>query len=154
MELKHLKTFITVGIAFLLVFISSSFATSSHPFIRDKNDPDSLPLPPLENEWEWDPNPNIFSEFPKTDLEVIKHQTKLETDFPGQLYLPGTTKPSEYFIWLRIILESENEDEVLTAPGKVKILTKCIEATKEIVLHARTKFLKILEDTVTVGISL
>lgn len=106
-------------------------------------------LPPEPQEWEIDPN--IFLSWPKLGAEESKSPLKSPPVSTIHKYLPRTTWPIEYRIKMTMILESEYEEEELMAPGSVGILVKCIEATNEIVLHANTKYLTILQDSVKVS---
>ncbi len=108
----------------------------------------SPPEPELQ---EWETSPDIFALFPKTGHEdVFEKPLKSPPVSTIHKYLPGTTRPIAYDIKISMILESEVEAEELKAPGSVKILIKCVQPTNEIALHANTKYLTIIEDSVKV----
>lgn len=110
----------------------------------------SPPEPELQ---EWETSPDIFALFPKTGHEeVFEKPLKSPTVSTIHKYLPGSTRPSAYDIKISMILESEIEEEELKAPGSVKILIKCVVPTNEIVLHANTKYVTIIEDSVKVKV--
>lgn len=94
----------------MLIFPIFKYATSTFHWPED---------PVLQNEW--DPNIDIFRTWPKDGIVTIKGKLKSPQVSTIHKYLPGDTKPSEYLIKLKIILESDKEDEDLTAPGTVSI---------------------------------
>ncbi|CAL8126800.1 unnamed protein product [Orchesella dallaii] len=106
-------------------------------------------IPPLEKEWDTQLYPDIFSDFPKRILDETKYSVKSRPD-PIHKYLPSTTKPISYDLRLRIILESDLDEEELTAPGSVRIRIKCMQATDQIVMHADVDFVTIIPDTVKI----
>ncbi|ODN01105.1 Aminopeptidase N [Orchesella cincta] len=108
-------------------------------------------IPPVEKEWDNDLYPNVFSDFPKERIDETKYKVKSGPDpDPTHKYLPPTTKPISYDLTLRIILDSELDEEELTAPGSVNIRIKCLEATDQIVMHADVEFVTIIPDSVKV----
>ncbi|OXA64588.1 Aminopeptidase N [Folsomia candida] len=65
----------------------------------------------------------------------------------SELFLPRNVVPISYKLKIRPILESDNPEEVLTAPGSVTIIVRCDAVTDTITLHANTKqFVNILRE--------
>ncbi|CAL8126798.1 unnamed protein product [Orchesella dallaii] len=106
-------------------------------------------IPPLEKEWDTQLYPDVFSDFPKRILEETKYRVKSRPDSIHK-YLPSTTKPISYDLRLRIILDSDLDEEELTAPGSVRTRIKCMQATDQIVMHADVDFVTIIPDTVKI----